>query len=224
MSAIQQEASAAQLRIPGGEGRRRAVVEAVTPHVDDGRFPVKRSIGDRIAVEADAFVDGHDAVSVVLAHKRSSEAGWTESPMEPLGNDRWRGEFAVQHLGRYAYTVIAWADAFGTWRRDLAKRVEAEQDVSVDLLVGAALVAAAAERATDGDVARLRKWAEELAGDAPVAARATHALEEALSVLMARNPDRRFATCRPDTPRAGRLTRGGRGTHQRQHRPDPAPL
>ncbi len=194
MSAIQQEASAAELRIPGGEGRRRAAVEAVTPRVDDGRFPVKRTLGDRLVVEADAFVDGHDAVSVVLAHKRSTAAGWTESPMEPLGNDRWRGEFALQHLGRHAYTVIAWPDAFGTWRRDLAKRVEARQDVSMDLLVGAALVAAAAERATLEDAARLRSWAAELSGDGPMTSRAAHALQEELAILMARNPDRRFAT------------------------------
>jgi starch synthase (maltosyl-transferring) len=194
VSAIQQEPSAAELPVTGGEGRRRAVVEGVTPHVDDGRFPIKRSVGDVVVVEADAFVDGHDTVSVVLAHRRVSDAGWTESPMESLGNDRWRGEFTVKELGRHAYTIVAWVDAFGTWRRDLAKRVEAHQDVSVDLLVGAALVAAAAERAGTEDAARLRDWAAELAGDGPAIVRASRALEEELAILMARNPDRRYAT------------------------------
>jgi starch synthase (maltosyl-transferring) len=194
VNAIQQESSATDLRIPGGEGRRRAVIERVTPSVDDGRFPIKRTLGDRVVVEADVFVDGHDAVSVVLAHKRGSDAGWTEWPMEPLGNDRWRGEFSVPHIGRYVYTVIAWADAFGTWRRDLAKRVEARQEVSVDLLVGARLVAAAAERATTDEGASLREWAAELGGDGPAPVRAARALAEELAIVMARNPDRRFAT------------------------------
>ena len=134
-------------RIPGEDGRRRAVVEGLSPQVDDGRFPIKRTVGDRVVVEADAFVDGHDVVSVRLLHRRAAVSGWSEVPMEGLGNDRWRAEFTVHHLGRYVYTVMAWADHFETWRRDLVKRVDADQDVSVDLLVGAELVAAAAERA-----------------------------------------------------------------------------
>jgi starch synthase (maltosyl-transferring) len=193
-NATQPEASVLEPPIPFGDGRRRAVVEGVTPVVDDGRFPIKRTLGDRVVVEADAFVDGHDVVSVVLAHKPAGEPGWAESAMEPLGNDRWRGEFSVKQLGRHAYTISAWADAFGTWRRDLAKRVEAHQNVAVELLMGATLVAAAAERATGEDADRLRDRAADLAGDGPVSPRAVRALDEELAILMAHYPDRRFAT------------------------------
>src|SRR5205823_5555872 len=83
---------------------------------------------------------------------------WTEVPMEPLVDDAWRGEFPVSELGRYEYTLTGWIDQFGTWRRDLAKRVEAGQDVDVDIEVGALLVEAAARRARGQPGRDLRAW------------------------------------------------------------------
>ena len=55
--------------------------------------------------------------------------------------------FRSQELGRYVYTVQGWVDHFKTWSRDLAKRVEAGQDVTVDLLIGAEMVAEAGKHA-----------------------------------------------------------------------------
>ena len=55
--------------------------------------------------------------------------------MEALGNDRWRGEFRVEELGNYFYTVEGWVDHFKTWRKDFQKRVKAGQDVSLDDVV-----------------------------------------------------------------------------------------
>ena len=94
--------------------RRRAVVEAVTPEVDAGRFPSKRSVGEVVVVEADVFADGHDSLASVLRYRHQSSEQWTEAPMTPLVNDRWRGSFAVTQLGRYAYTVEGWIDPFRT--------------------------------------------------------------------------------------------------------------
>ena len=48
------------------EGRRRVVIERVRPEVDCGRFPAKRTVGERVIVEADVFTDGHDAVGAAL--------------------------------------------------------------------------------------------------------------------------------------------------------------
>jgi starch synthase (maltosyl-transferring) len=183
----------ADARIPVEEGRRRAVVEAVTPEIDSGRFPIKRTLGERVVVEADAFADGHDEVRAVLLHRRASVGGWTETPMSPLGNDRWRAEFEVSHLGRYVYTVSSWVDHFATWRRDLRKRLEAGQDVSVDLLLGAQLVTAAADRADPAVQPRLETWAVELVGEGSLAARASLALDDELGDLLSRHPDRGLA-------------------------------
>src|SRR5207249_9724742 len=108
--------------------------EGVHPEIDCGRFAIKRTIGEAVVVEADIFSDGHDLVDAVLLHRKEGDRTPAETPMVALGNDRWRGAFAVDTVGRYRYTLRAWVDRFGTWRRDLQKRVEAGQDVGIDLL------------------------------------------------------------------------------------------
>src|SRR5215510_15044112 len=121
-------------------GRARAIIEAVTPLLDGGRFPIKRVCGEEVTVEADAFCDGHDALGCVLCYAPPDTTAWHEVPMEFLSNDRWRGIFTVSHLGVYRYTVVAWVDHFTSWWRSLAKKVEAGQDVATDPLIGGALV------------------------------------------------------------------------------------
>ena len=169
------------------------MVEGVTPLVDGGRFPIKRVAGDRVVVEADAFADGHDVVLATLRH-RAPGGPWIEVPMEPLGNDRWRASFVVDEVGRHEYTVAAWTDHWVTWRTDLVKRLDAGQDVTVDLKIGANLVDQAVRRAAaDGateDAEALERWAARLREG--TAARG--ALDEDLDARMRRHPDRDHVT------------------------------
>src|SRR2546423_10258393 len=95
--------------------RRRVVIERVKPEIDAGRFAIKRTVGDRVVVEADIFTDGHEAVSAVLLYRKEGAANWTEVPMTALVNDRWRAEFAVEDIGRYSYTLQGWLDHFKFW-------------------------------------------------------------------------------------------------------------
>ena len=100
---------------------------------------MKRAVGEDVLVEADVFADGHDAVVAQLLWRHGESEAWETVPMEFLGNDHWRAAFPVERLGRYEYTVRAWADPFLTWQRDLKKRWDAGQDLSVDFLIGAEL-------------------------------------------------------------------------------------
>jgi starch synthase (maltosyl-transferring) len=183
------------------EGRARVVVEGVWPQVDAGRFPVKRIVGDEFAVHADVFADGHDELSVRLRWRRivvagpdGSPEGWSETAMEPLGNDRWRASFRLTEAARYEYAVCGWIDRFGTWTHDLRKRIDAGQDVAVDLLIGAELIAGAAARATaKGERAAagtLRSWSQELAAPVYPGQRARRALDADLVALAQQFPDR----------------------------------
>jgi starch synthase (maltosyl-transferring) len=176
---------------PTADGRRRVVVQGVSPQIDGGRFPIKRVVGDVVSIEADAFTDGHDLIRVRLRHKSPSATAWAESEMESLGNDRWRGSFAVDELGRHAYSVVAWVDPWATWTRDLRKRVDADQDVGLDLKIGAELVAMAAKDAEGGAAARLVTLAAAL-GRGRMARRITRALSPELHELMLANPIRRW--------------------------------
>jgi starch synthase (maltosyl-transferring) len=176
-------------------GRGRVVVDRVMPEIDGGRFAVKRACGETVIVEADVFADGHDALTVRLRYCHGTATAWNELPMEFLGNDRWRASFAASQLGRYRYTVIGWIDHFATWRRDLRKKVEAEQSVSMELLMGADLLRKAVALAAGDDATRLKQWASDLsmmtAGDSE---RVTLALSDDLRLVMERYPDRSSAT------------------------------
>jgi starch synthase (maltosyl-transferring) len=175
------------------DGRRRVVIEGVSPEIDCGRFAIKRVVGETVLVEADVFADGHDQVACQILYWQDMKELQT-SPMKPLGNDRWRGEFSVEMLGRYQYTVEGWIDRFQTWRRELMKRVAAGQDVHVDLLIGAVLIEEAAGRARGDDAGLLRDWASRLreAKDRPEGAHI--ALEEEPLGVLQRYPDRHLAS------------------------------
>src|ERR1700733_9111609 len=122
------------------EGRVRVVVEGVRPEIDGGAFPVKRIVGESLAVEADIFTDGHDSVAGDVLYRNSKEGVWQRAPMTRLGNNRWRGGFQVHKAGRYEYTVEGWIDRFGTWRNAMIKRIESGRDIATECLIGAALV------------------------------------------------------------------------------------
>ncbi len=176
------------------EGRKRIVIENVKPQIDYGRFPIKRVIGEKVVVEADVFADSHDAITSVLLYRREAESEWMESPMDFLVNDRWRGEFTVSEIGCYHYTLQAWVDHFKSWRRDLAKKAEVEQDVSVDLLVGIKLIEEASQRATGANAKRLQECVTAFTAAQELSERIQLALDEDLARLMANYPDRQFST------------------------------
>ncbi|MET0326553.1 MAG: maltotransferase domain-containing protein, partial [Ilumatobacteraceae bacterium] len=123
----------------------RVIVEAVAPLVDGGAFPAKATVGELVTVSADVFTDGHDRAAAAL-RVRFGRKGWREIPMEPLGNDRFQATFVPDELGRWQYQVVGWLDHLGTWRHGMELKLDAGVDVTVDLQIGLALLAAAAER------------------------------------------------------------------------------
>lgn len=176
------------------DGRRRVVVDRVTPEVDRGRFPIKRACGEPVIVEADVFADGHDALSVRLCYRHDQATAWNEIPMEFIGNDHWRASFPTSELGRYVYTVTGWIDHFATWRRNLAKKVEAGQSVAMELLMGADIIRKTVAPAGSDDATRLKQWVADLsASEGRESERVRLALSDELRGLMARYPDRSSA-------------------------------
>ncbi|MGB2667228.1 MAG: alpha-1,4-glucan--maltose-1-phosphate maltosyltransferase [Candidatus Acidiferrum sp.] len=174
-------------------GRRQVVIERVSPEIDCGRFAIKRVIGETVVVEADIFSDGHDQVACQILYSEDSE-NFQSSPMKPLANDRWRGEFTVVKVGQYQYTVEGWIDHFQTWRHALEKRIAADQDLHVELLIGVELIEAAAMRAAQQDAALLRQWAHRLRENKDKPSGAQLALDEELLHVMQRSPDRNFSS------------------------------
>jgi starch synthase (maltosyl-transferring) len=178
------------------QGRSRVVIEHISPEIDGGRHPIKRVPGEPVVAEADIFADGHDTLSAVLKFRHGQSRQWSEVPMKPLVNDRWRGTFTPADIGDCFFTIEAWVDHFQSWRNDLKKRVKASQEVSVELLIGARLIKAAATRAPETEARRLRAWADEIGGgeSATLPRRTERALDEEMAELTAKFPDRRLAS------------------------------
>jgi len=135
---------------------KRVVIEKVEPEIDGGIFPIKRTIGEEVLVEADIFLEGTDNLDAVLLYRHESEKEWRKTPMNPLINDRFRGGFRVTQLGKYQYTLRAWPAAFESWRSFVKKKIEADQDVSIELPTGVLLVKQCVHRAK-GEAAQALK-------------------------------------------------------------------
>jgi starch synthase (maltosyl-transferring) len=179
------------------EGRVRAVIDAVLPAVDGGRFPIKCIAGESVAIDAHCFTDGHDKLRVLLRWGAAGASEEYEVEMKPQGNDVWRAEFTPPRAGRYRYTVWAWVDPFESWRHELERRDD-PADVRMALQVGSALIAETAARAAGSDAAILAEWSAQLraagadAGAEPNGQKAL-ALDTARAAIVARYADRSFA-------------------------------
>ncbi len=177
----------------------RVVIESLWPSIDCGRFPIKRVVGDTVTVEADIFADGHDHLAAVILHRAAGESDWRESPMQLLVNDHWRGQFSVDSMGTHLYTICAWVDEFASWQARMAKRVEAGQEVSVELLSGAGLLEDAASRAPEPDRDTLLEWARILRNNHRATVVKNLALSPEVASLACRFADRsRATTCFPE--------------------------
>jgi len=127
------------------------IIENISPLDPGARYPLKRSVGESLHVEADIYKDGHDIVSARLKWRRVGENKWQHSPMSPLpmGNDRWRGECAFFENAVFEFTIEAWRDDFRTWLHEFHAKFKASQpDLRTETLEGAILAESAAARAT----------------------------------------------------------------------------
>ncbi|NPD67382.1 alpha-1,4-glucan--maltose-1-phosphate maltosyltransferase [Lichenicola cladoniae] len=127
----------------------RLALEAPTPAVDGGLFPVKRTAGELVDVEIDVIGDGHDVLAVALQWQGPSEAlseTWQEAPMRLLGNDRWQASFPLETRGMHLYRVEAWRDVWGTFHHELAAKHNAGVPTSLEILEGIGHIRDAAAR------------------------------------------------------------------------------
>ena len=180
---------------PPFDGRRRVIIEGVSPAVEEGRFAAKRAEGDAVALEADIFADGHDVISAVALYRHESEKKMRALRMIPLVNDRWRAEIVVDRIGFWHFTFEAWIDHFLTWHRDLRKRVSAgSEDLDVQLRIGLQMIRSAAGRGGNRDRRKLEAFIATLEGGDPIEEKIDDVQSEDLLALMWRNGARDFAT------------------------------
>ncbi|MDQ6729332.1 MAG: alpha-1,4-glucan--maltose-1-phosphate maltosyltransferase [Actinomycetota bacterium] len=193
-------------RDPSRQAPRRIVIQYPTPTVDDGRYPVKRCVGDTVRVEADVFRDGHELIRAVVRYRGPGDNEWSESELERidahLGGVRWAGRFEIDRPGRWQYTIEAWTDVFGTWRDELRRKVAAAtDDLSGELSEGVVMLGEALDQASTPEARQLIAHARAQLQDPDVPAGAKHdvALGEELLAVVLRD-ERHEGQVRLDTP------------------------
>ncbi|HNH60721.1 MAG TPA: DUF3416 domain-containing protein, partial [Cyclobacteriaceae bacterium] len=89
------------------KGQSRVIIENVQPEVDAGRYPAKRTVGERVDVTADIFGDGHDHIRAEVLYKKKGASEWHVVELEHLGNDSWKASFYVTEKVPYVFTIQA---------------------------------------------------------------------------------------------------------------------
>ena len=171
-------------------GLSHLTIECVSPELDCGRYPVKRIVGDVVQVGADVLKEGHDVLAAQIVVRSPGDPARRVPMRYDHDTDRWYGEFAVDRAGRWHFTVEAWTDVWETWRSGFKKKVDAGQDVAVELQEAGQMVKAAARRAQPGsDRAELTQSSKafELGGDVQDDSAKRRALDPTLATLMRDN-------------------------------------
>jgi starch synthase (maltosyl-transferring) len=176
----------------------RIRIQLVRPTIEEGRWPVKRTAGDVVAVSADVFRDGHEVLRAVVRWQGNGESEWHEAPLTPLdahhNGVRWTGAFRVEHVGLARWTIQAWVDVFAGWRDEVARKLDAGQiDMSGETSEGVVLLKDAAGHASGEDRTALEAAAAALESGEPVAA----ALDARLAEIVERVAPRSEVTEMP---------------------------
>jgi starch synthase (maltosyl-transferring) len=118
------------------KGKSRVVIENVQPQIDQGLYPAKRTVGERVDVSADIFGDGHDHLRAEVLYRKQGDHHWHHVEMKPSYNDNWCGSFYVPEKTVYVFTVRAWIDHFDTWYDGFKKKAHANVDVHTEIKEG----------------------------------------------------------------------------------------
>ena len=113
----------------------RIVIEEIRPSTPR-RHPAKAAVGEAVRISADIYKDGHDVLAARVLWS-GPDGEWASAPLHELGNDRWEGVISPTAVGRHAFVVEAWTDAYATWRHKVTVKLEAKQDVGLELEEGA---------------------------------------------------------------------------------------
>lgn len=164
-------------------------IEHVYPELDSGRYPVKREVGDALAVSAEIFKDGHDKLACFLLHRPRGARKFQRTRMSHEGYDRWSAEVTLSDLGLYEYTLYAYLDFFASWRDELRKKHEAGVDLSSELLEGKRFVEEARLRAPENRRNEFDAILAKLDPSESIEEAVFHALSDSTAHLMDQFPD-----------------------------------
>jgi len=139
-------------------GKKRVIISNVLPSVDDGLFPAKAIVNQKLDISADIFADGHDEIAASVLIKYRTEKPWSEYSLTLVNNDHWIYSFTPTKIGTYQFQILAWIDTFTSWKNGFEKKYSAGQDIDVELKIGLQVVEDALKRSTGKSKIQLQQW------------------------------------------------------------------
>ncbi|MFC0673400.1 alpha-1,4-glucan--maltose-1-phosphate maltosyltransferase [Brachybacterium hainanense] len=132
-------------------GLGRIPIMLVEPVVDAGRFPASAAEGERVAVTANAFREGHDAMGVQL-HLTAPDGTEEVLPLESInpGLDLWRTHIVAGAPGHWSFRIEAFSAPYDTWAHVAEVKIPAEIDVDLVLAEGVLVLSRIVEEAEGG--------------------------------------------------------------------------
>ncbi len=116
------------------------MIDDIRPATPSG-YPAKAVVGESVPVRAVIFREGHDTIAARVALYSAGRQDPEEvSALRPLGDDEWGAAVTPSGVGRHALVVEAWTDRHATWAHKAAVKLDAGQDVSVEIAEGLALL------------------------------------------------------------------------------------
>ncbi|MBN1621866.1 MAG: alpha-1,4-glucan--maltose-1-phosphate maltosyltransferase [Endomicrobiales bacterium] len=136
-------------------GRKRVVIENLRPEVDKGKYYAKCTVGERFTVQADIFADSHDEISAFLIVKEPGLNDWKRIPMKLVENDLWEASLIFDKTGLYKYTISAYMDHIKTLQTHIKKKLNANQDISLEIKMITEYVSSGANKQKSGGIKKL---------------------------------------------------------------------
>ena len=172
--------------------QNRTVIDRVTPNINHGRFPIKRVVGETVAVTASIFGDSHDYLRAVVEFRKAGTKKWDKIELTESGNDLWTASFKVTQQGMYDYRVVAWVDHLKTWNKGFKKKFADGQDMGIELQIGANFLSERARGLKGKEQKQLTEAIKQLGGDGP--AGVDYVLSQPFQDLLEAYPLRRMET------------------------------
>ncbi len=117
----------------------RIAIDDVRPSTPSGE-PAKAVVDEELEVSCDLVTEGHDLLGGRLRWRHAEEDEWSQSPLAPIGNDRWETVIRPARIGPHQLAFEAWTDRWATWLHGIEKKLDAGQDVTIELEDGALLL------------------------------------------------------------------------------------
>ncbi len=168
--------------------QNRVIIASVSPEIDGGRYRAKGVVGERIAIEADIYADGHTLVAARLFYRHERQRKWQSTYFKALTNDRWSASILLEKQGVYQYRLEGWVDHALNWQYELGRKVEDGQQVTSELLDGVQYLQRIAKAGNKTEKAKVSSWIAQFENETLYKKAVQNALSEALTQLFRKYP------------------------------------